>query len=88
MRLPSVLAADILIGMGGLLFSMFLFALSLWLKLQPVERIEAAYRQGRPICHCTELGEIMLLDKTLEKVTVKRYVCPKCGDIQGRKINP
>lgn len=76
-ELPPTIATDILLSGAALLFSVCGVAYSYWKKCQPGERIEAARKQGRPICGCTEDGVIMLLDA---KRSDRRplYVCPLC----------
>src|ERR1035437_6146957 len=62
-RLPAKLATELLLATGGLLLSVFAVAYSFWKKCQPGEKIAEAHRQGRPICPCTVVGEVMVLDQ-------------------------
>src|SRR5258708_758647 len=60
-RLPAKIATELLLLTGGLLFSVCGVAYSYWKRCQPEERIDRARKAGRPICDCTEVGEIMLI---------------------------
>ena len=75
--LPVKLVEELLLATGGLLFSVGAVAFSYWKKCQPIEKIEAARKAGRPICGCTEDGVIMLLDA---KRSDRRglFICPLC----------
>jgi hypothetical protein len=78
-RLPAKTATELLLLALGLLFSVCGVAYSYWKKCQPSEKIAAAQAQGRPICHCTEDGVVMLVDAKRSNATFWEYVCPKCG---------
>ncbi len=55
-KLPATTATELLLATGGLLFSACGVAYQYWKRCQPGEKIEAAHKQGRPICHCTVDG--------------------------------
>jgi hypothetical protein len=78
-ELPPTIAIDILLSFAALLFSVGAVAYSFWKKCQPSEKIEAARRQGRPVCGCTVDGVVMLLDAK-HSDRRKLYVCPSCND--------
>jgi hypothetical protein len=48
-------------------------------KLLSFDKISAAQAQGRPICHCTEDGVLMVLDSNRSNESFWEYVCPKCN---------
>jgi hypothetical protein len=77
-QLPATTATDILLSGAALLFSVCGVAYSYWKKCQPAEKVEAALEQGRPICHCTTDGEVMLLDPKQSSASLLIYVCPRC----------
>jgi hypothetical protein len=82
-ELTPTLATDILLSVGALLFSVGGVAYSYWKRFQPIEMVEWARHRGRPICHCTEVGTIMLvLPQPQSSVIVKLYKCPKCGEVE------
>ena len=78
--LPAQTVVDILLLWGGSLFAVCGVAYSYWKKCQPCEKIEAARKAGRPICHCTIDGSIMLLAPNQTDPYYKFYVCSLCKD--------
>ena len=80
MTLPVKLIEELLLATGALLFSVVVVAYSYWKKCQPSEKIEAARKAGRPICHCTVDGTVMLADPKQAEQFHKIYVCPVCKD--------
>ena len=79
--IPAQTVVDILLLWGSSLFAVCGVAFSYWKRCQPADQIEAAHKQGRPICHCTVDGVVMLIDTDPKKrdINVGLYVCPKCG---------
>jgi NO-binding membrane sensor protein with MHYT domain len=80
-KLPAKLATDILLVWGGLLCALTGVAYSYWKKSRPQEIVELAVKQARPICHCTEIGTVMLvLPQPQSGVAFKLYECPRCKE--------
>jgi hypothetical protein len=80
--LPAKTATELLLLTGALILSVGAVAYSYWKKCQPIEMVDRAIKQGRPICHCTEAGTVMIVPDTNPKGGgIKSYKCPKCGDI-------
>jgi len=80
-RLPAKTVTERLLATGGLLFSVCAVAYSYWKKCQPMEMVERARKEGRPICHCTQTGVVMtVLPQPQSGVGMKLYVCPRCND--------
>ncbi|MBI4685312.1 MAG: hypothetical protein HY755_08940 [Nitrospirae bacterium] len=78
MTINKQLLLDILSITAGILMTAAYLAFSYWHKDRPKQRIETAIKQGRQICHCTEIGVVMLQAK--EKAQgIKDYYCPRCG---------
>ena len=81
-RLPAKTVTEVLLAGIGLLFSVCIVAYSFWKKCQPMEMVDWAIKQGRPICHCTETGTVMVVPRTNPSGGgIKRYECPKCRDM-------
>ena len=81
---PS-LAIGLAAGGGAILYAWALWTYSLWRAASKFGRIEAARKAGRPICGCTETGEIMLV--TPEGTSFwQNYECPKCDLTQQVKV--
>ena len=74
---------------AGILLVLLLWSLALRFLNRhhsSAEDIERAHKQGRPICHCTPTGEIMLRVSSSEsKQPFPIYRCPKCGSQQVPK---
>src|ERR1035441_8673358 len=87
-QLPATTATDIMLSGLALLFSVCGVAYSYWKKGQPSEKVEAAQKQGRPICHCTEVGTVMILDQKLSDVELWVYLCPICKTSLARNVRP
>jgi hypothetical protein len=83
-QLPATTATDILLSGAALLFAVGGVAYSYWKKFQPEERIERARKAGRPVCDCTETGEIMVLLLKESNELLKTYECRKCGQLLRR----
>jgi hypothetical protein len=80
-ELPATIATDLLLLVAGLVFAVGGVAYAYWKKCQPMEFVEWSRKQGRPICHCTEIGTVMtVLPKPQSGVSVKLYICPKCEE--------
>jgi hypothetical protein len=70
-----------LLDISAILLWVFLclvyLAYSYWNRSLPRQKIEWAMKHGRKICHCTEIGVVMLQAK--EKAQgIQDYYCPRC----------
>jgi predicted RNA-binding Zn-ribbon protein involved in translation (DUF1610 family) len=83
--LPAQTAIDVLLLWAYSLVAVCGVAFSYWQRCQREERVERAKKAGRPICGCTEIGEIMLIRPDRSDIGIKTYRCPKCGQEVLRK---
>ena len=77
MTIGKQLLLDILSITAGILMTAIYLAFSYWHKDRPRQRVETAIKQGRQICHCTEIGVIMLQAKEKDQ-GIQDYYCPRC----------
>jgi len=78
LTLPAQTATELLIFWASSLFAVCGVAFGYWEKCQPSEQVRRALEQGRPICHCTTDGAVMLLDTKNKGSLIQRYLCPAC----------
>ena len=95
LKLPTKIATELLLATGGLLFSVLAVAYSYWQRCQPMEVVEFWRHRGRPICHCTEAGMVMLSLPRLQPDTPDKsnaqnftfigqvYQCPLCKQTEA-----
>lgn len=63
-------------AVGSLFVGILAFAWIYWLRDSHREKIRFYGEFGRPICGCTERGELMVVKEDTHKNDV--WVCPKC----------
>jgi len=80
-HIPAQQASAILGALMGIVGVWASWTYSLWKSNAKRERIKAANSQGRPICHCTESGEIMTQHHALEH-SIDVYACPACTNLE------
>jgi hypothetical protein len=78
--LPLTLATQLILIALTSLFGAGTAVYTYWKRCQPSEKAARALQQGRPVCHCTEDGVVMLLDPKQSSSSFWRYECPQCGN--------
>ena len=63
-------------GVGTMLYAWALWTYSLWKKDNKIERVRVARLDGRQVCDCSEIGEIMI--QTRDDIVNLIYKCPLC----------
>jgi len=81
---PS-LATGVSAGVAAILYGWGLLTVSLWRKDSKRSKIREAKELGRPICGCTEAGEIMLATDWGTSF-LRDHECPICKSKQQVKI--
>jgi hypothetical protein len=73
-------AVQVIGAIGSIFLGLVVLAWTLWRKIEKKEIVAAARAQGRLICECTAIGEVMVADPSSTKAeAMKRYTCPRCG---------
>lgn len=72
---------------GMMLYAWAAWTFHLWKRDSKRERVAAARAQGRPVCNCTDTGEIMRYLEAKHRADLNFYRCPACGRNQFSKEN-
>jgi hypothetical protein len=83
--LPAKVLAPIGTAAGSLVLIWVSWTYRLWKRDDKRIRVREAVELGRPVCTCTDDGEIMLLKR--ETGYPAHYRCPKCGLYQRIGMN-
>lgn len=81
LQIPAQPASAILCALMGIVGVCATWTYSLWKANTKRERVKAARSEGRPICHCTESGEIMIQHHAVAH-SIDVYACPVCTNIE------